>query len=372
VGWVAHEMNLRKRSRAIVAAGLAAAVVIGAGAGAGTYELLSDHAMTVGGIYEVAHRGVVEITATATPPPPFAQEEQQAQGSGWVYDRKGDIVTNQHVVAGADTLSVRFWNGMTYPATVVGSDRSIDLAVIKVQASSSELHPLQVGDSDALHVGDVVVAIGSPYGLEGTVTSGIISAVHRELKNENDVEVSDLVQTDAAINHGSSGSPLLNAKGTRDRRQRRWSPDREGLPRQRWRRVRDPGEDSRVHRPTPDSRRLSSGAPDPRSRRTPSPQTNLPNMEAGVELAGRGSRRRRASRCPLRPSRHDGRSLSSCRGDRLCRRRRLALTSLGDSVDVFIRREDAERFIEEVRGGEPELAKSLRVEERELEAGGRN
>jgi putative serine protease PepD len=213
VGWVAHEMNLRKRSRAIVAAGLAAAVVIGAGAGAGTYELLSDHAMTVGGIYEVAHRGVVEITATATPPPPFAQEEEQAQGSGWVYDRKGDIVTNQHVVAGADTLSVRFWNGMTYPATVIGSDRSIDLAVIKVQASSSELHPLQVGDSDALHVGDVVVAIGSPYGLEGTVTSGIISAVHRELKNENDVEVSDLVQTDAAINHGSSGSPLLNAKG---------------------------------------------------------------------------------------------------------------------------------------------------------------
>jgi S1-C subfamily serine protease len=205
-------MNRRTRTAAIAAA-LVGVVVIGAGAGAATYALLSENQATVGSIYDAAYRGVVEITAAATPPAPFAQEQQQAQGSGWVYDHQGDIVTNQHVVAGADTLSVRFWNGTSYPANVVGRDRSIDLAVIKVGAPSSLLHPLRLGNSDALRVGEAVVAIGSPFGLEGTVTSGIVSALHRELKAENNFEFTDLIQTDAAINPGSSGSPLLNEEG---------------------------------------------------------------------------------------------------------------------------------------------------------------
>ena len=225
-------MNARTRTAAI-AAGLVGAVAVGAAAGGGTYALLSDNGTTVvrqvtvqgsqpaavsklsiGSIYDLTYRGVVEITATGTAAAPFGgQEQQQAQGSGWVYDGQGHIVTNQHVVANADTLSVHFWNGATYPATVVGSDSSTDLAVIKVDAPSSLLYPLKVGNSDALHVGDGVVAIGSPFGLEGTVTSGIVSALHREMKAPNNFQITDSIQTDAAINHGNSGGPLLNAEG---------------------------------------------------------------------------------------------------------------------------------------------------------------
>ena len=205
------EMNRRTRTVAFVAGILGTAV--GAGAGAGTYAVLSDGTLSIGSIYDQTHRGVVEITTTAVTKPPLAQEHQQAEGSGWVYDDKGDIVTNAHVVADADTLSVRFWNGVVYPATVVGSDGSKDLAVIKVEAPSSYLHPLEVGSSDALHVGDEVVAIGSPFGLEETVTSGIVSALQRVMTAQTGFPVGDSIQTDAAINGGSSGGPLLNAAG---------------------------------------------------------------------------------------------------------------------------------------------------------------
>jgi putative serine protease PepD len=225
-------MNPRTRT-ATIAAGLLGAAVVGAGAGAGTYALLSDNGTTVvrqvtvqgsqpasasklsiGSIYDLTYRGVVEITATGSTAAPFGgQEQQQAQGSGWVFDSDGHIVTNQHVVAGADTLSVHFWNGAVYPANVVGTDSSTDLAVIKVNAPSSILYPLKLGNSDTLRVGDGVVAIGSPFGLEGTVTSGIVSALHREMQAPNKFEITDSIQTDAAINHGNSGGPLLNAQG---------------------------------------------------------------------------------------------------------------------------------------------------------------
>jgi S1-C subfamily serine protease len=204
----------RTRTAAIVV-GLAAAVALSAGAGVGTYAAVSaERTLSIGSIYDRTHRGVVEIIASATPRPPFAQERQQAQGSGWVYDDRGHIVTNEHVVAGAETLSVRFWNGAAYPATVVGSDASRDLAVIKVEAPSSLVHPLEVANSDGLHVGDDVVAIGNPFGLEETVTHGIVSALHREMKAQAlSSHGTDAIQTDAAINGGNSGSPLLNAQG---------------------------------------------------------------------------------------------------------------------------------------------------------------
>src|SRR6266516_445286 len=222
----------RTRAAAIVAALLATAG-LGDAAGAGTYALFADKGTTVvrqvtvqgsqpasetklsiPSIYDLAYKGVVELTATGATPAPFGgQEQQQAQGSGWVYDSDGHIVTNQHVVANANSLSVHFWNGATYPATVVGTDRSTDLAVIKVDAPSSLLYPLKVGNSEALEVGDGVVAIGSPFGLEGTVTSGIVSALHREMKAPNNFTITDSIQTDAAINHGNSGGPLLNAEG---------------------------------------------------------------------------------------------------------------------------------------------------------------
>lgn len=223
-------MSPRTRTAAIVAALLAAAAV-GAAAGAGMYSLLGSNGTTVvrqvtvegsrptnaelsiSSIYDVAHRGVVEITATSTTAGTAGEQRQQAQGSGWVFDDRGNIVTNQHVVANANTISLRFWNGATYRAKLVGSDRSTDLAVIKVDAPASLLSPLGVGDSDALRVGDAVVAIGSPFGLEGTVTSGIVSALHRDMQAPNKFEITDSIQTDAAINHGNSGGPLLDAAG---------------------------------------------------------------------------------------------------------------------------------------------------------------
>ena len=171
--------------------------------------------LSVSDIYERTHKGVVEITVTTSQSTsPFGgQQTQQAQGSGFVYDSSGRIITNQHVVDGATSISVRFWNGKTYKAEVVGSDPSTDLAVIKVDAPASLLTPLTLADSSEVAVGDNVVAIGSPFGLENTVTSGIVSALHRQMTSPNNFSIADSIQTDAAINHGNSGGPLLNAEG---------------------------------------------------------------------------------------------------------------------------------------------------------------
>jgi len=173
--------------------------------------------LSVGQIYKQAYRGVVEITVTSmqTARTPFGldSQTQKAQGSGFVVDASGDIVTNEHVIAGAQSISVRFWNGKTYTAKVVDSDTSLDVALIKVDAPSSQLHPLSLGDSSTVQVGDAVVAIGSPFGLNETVTSGTVSAVHREITATNNATIQNAIQTDAAINHGNSGGPLLNAQG---------------------------------------------------------------------------------------------------------------------------------------------------------------
>ena len=205
-----------------LAAALAAGALIGAGGGAATYAALSsgngttvvrqvtvsdaqpassDGTLSVQSIYRLANKGVVEITAG------------QGQGSGFVYDSDGHIITNDHVVDGTSSVSVRFWNGKTFTAPVVGTDASTDLAVLKVDAPVSQLFPLTLGDSSNLVVGDQVVAIGSPFGLEGTVTSGIVSALHREMTSPNHFAIDNSIQTDAAINHGNSGGPLLNAQG---------------------------------------------------------------------------------------------------------------------------------------------------------------
>ncbi len=205
-----------------LAAALAAGALIGAGGGAATYAALSSGNgstvvrqvtvsdtqpassaanLSVQSIYQLANKGVVEITAG------------QGQGSGFVYDADGHIITNEHVIAGTSSVSVKFWNGKTFNARVVGTDASTDLAVLKVDAPVSQLFPLSLGDSSKLVVGDQVVAIGSPFGLEGTVTSGIVSALHREMTSPNQFAIDNSIQTDAAINHGNSGGPLLNAQG---------------------------------------------------------------------------------------------------------------------------------------------------------------
>ncbi len=181
----------------------------------GAQPVAATSPLSVTDVYNAAYKGVVEVTvqSTASDSPFGGTQRQQAQGSGFVYDTAGHIVTNEHVVDGADSISVRFWNGATYRATVVGSDPSTDVAVLKVDAPASVLHPLTLGDSDSLQVGQAVVAIGSPFGLEETVTSGIISALHREMTAPNNFTIADSIQTDAAINHGNSGGPLLDLAG---------------------------------------------------------------------------------------------------------------------------------------------------------------
>jgi len=215
---------------------LIATLVLGAGAGAVAYSTFGTQSktvirqvpvsasepaaqttpLTVGQVYRDAYRGVVEITVTSqSQSNPFGQQQSQtAQGSGFVIDDSGHIVTNDHVVDSAKTVSVQFWNGASYKASVVGTDPSTDLGVIKVEgAPQSILHPLQFGNSNAVQVGDTAIAIGSPFGLEETVTSGIVSALHRQMEAPNNFTINDSIQTDAAINHGNSGGPLLNING---------------------------------------------------------------------------------------------------------------------------------------------------------------
>jgi putative serine protease PepD len=177
----------------------------------GTAANASTAPLSVANVYKRAAPGVVEITVTTGSSP--LGGSAQAQGSGFVYDSDGHIVTNDHVVDGATSVSVRLANGARYSATVVGTDPSTDLAVIKIDAPAAQLHPLTVADSSTLVVGSPVVAIGSPFGLEGTITSGIISSLHREIEAPNNFTIEDAIQTDAAINHGNSGGPLLDLSG---------------------------------------------------------------------------------------------------------------------------------------------------------------
>jgi len=229
------------RTKTIAAIG--AAALAGGGAGAGVYAALDSPApqqaaasttrepaaltsstLSVNQIYKQAGPGTVEITST-TPstssgsqsPFPFGRGgqggESQAQGSGFVFDTAGHIVTNEHVVDGASSFKVRFQSGKTVTATLVGSDPSTDLAVLKVDVPSSDLHPIALGDSSQVEVGDGVVAIGSPFGLEESVTSGIVSALNRKIEAPNQFTIDGAIQTDAAINHGNSGGPLLDLDG---------------------------------------------------------------------------------------------------------------------------------------------------------------
>src|SRR5829696_7417532 len=161
--------------------------------------------------------GVVEVIASEraadSPFPGGGSGEATAQGSGFVYDSTGRVITNQHVVDGATSVSVRFASGQTVHAEIVGTDPSTDVAVLKVDALPSSAKPLALGDSDAVEVGDGVVAIGSPFGLTGTVTSGIVSALGREIDSPNNYAIEGAIQTDAAINHGNSGGPLFDMHG---------------------------------------------------------------------------------------------------------------------------------------------------------------
>lgn len=191
----------------------------------------SGKALTIPEIYERTAPGVVQVTSTqivkAQQVNPFFRTTPQkirALGSGFVIDKQGDIVTNYHVIQGATSIEVLFSNNVATKATVVGTDITTDLAVLRVKVSPSALTPLSFGDSTVMEVGDSVVAIGNPFGLDRTVTSGIVSAIYNPgegttatqanypLLSQNRVEI-PAIQTDAAINHGNSGGPLINSLG---------------------------------------------------------------------------------------------------------------------------------------------------------------
>jgi len=145
------------------------------------------------------------------------QQYQSALGSGFIWDQNGDIVTNNHVVSGADKIEVTFSDGSIVPATLVGADPDSDLAVIHVDVPSTQLHPVQLADSNAIKVGQLAIAIGNPFGLKGTMTTGIISALERSLPADETATQSytipDIIQTDAPINPGNSGGVLVDAQG---------------------------------------------------------------------------------------------------------------------------------------------------------------
>ncbi len=227
---------LTNRNRVVAA--VCAAAVAGGGAGAGAVALTqrsssgsdgstatpsaqvsnaaASATLSVAEIAKKATSGVVEVDATGTSnqsPFPGSSSQSAAEGTGFVYDSKGDIITNEHVVDGASTVRVKLSDGSTYKATVVGTDISSDLAVLHIDAPASKLNPLALGDSSALEVGDGVVAIGNPFGLDSTVTSGIVSAVNREISAPDGTPIEGAIQTDAAINHGNSGGPLFNLAG---------------------------------------------------------------------------------------------------------------------------------------------------------------
>jgi S1-C subfamily serine protease len=141
------------------------------------------------------------------------QQRGEATGSGFVIDRKGTILTNAHVVAGATKVTVQFADRHVVDATILGRDESTDLAILKVDAKSSELDPLPLGTSKDVQVGDPTIAIGNPFGLERTLTTGVVSATKRTIQAPNGFEIDGVIQTDAAINPGNSGGPLLDATG---------------------------------------------------------------------------------------------------------------------------------------------------------------
>jgi putative serine protease PepD len=136
----------------------------------------------------------------------------QGLGSGWVFDDAGHVVTNEHVVSGADEVTVVFQDGTEVPARVVGTDPSTDVAVLELQREHGS-SPLPLGSTSSLQLGDTVIAIGSPLGLQGTVTAGIVSGLGRDIQAPNNFTIDGAVQTDAALNHGNSGGPLLDANG---------------------------------------------------------------------------------------------------------------------------------------------------------------
>ena len=183
----------------------------------------SGRALTLRDIYRNDAPGVVQVTSSAKVELPRSKwfgnsfvpgtEVQRSLGSGFVIDKAGYIVTNYHVVAEAQSIHVSFSNSDSMQARIVGKDPSTDIALLKVKASSRALKPLELGNSDAVQVGDQVAAIGNPFGYDRSISAGIVSALQRSLRSADGSPIDRVIQTDALLNNGNSGGPLLNAQG---------------------------------------------------------------------------------------------------------------------------------------------------------------
>lgn len=168
-------------------------------------------------IYAMTERGVVRVSATITQrvESPFGEQEREgaSTGTGFVVSADGVIVTNAHVVQGARTATITFGDDKAIPAEIKGLDLNSDLAVLKIDPKQHDFQVLELGSSKGLKVGDPVVAIGNPFGLDRTLTTGVVSALARRIPGLNGFEITDVIQTDAAINRGNSGGPLLDGDG---------------------------------------------------------------------------------------------------------------------------------------------------------------
>jgi putative serine protease PepD len=220
------------RERIVLPVALVGVGLIGAAGGIGAWEAVASHdnstpsavatvpsvsvaqnGLTLTELYRRAAPSVVELVVKAQSQNGFGFSQQStATGSGFIIDGQGHIVTNEHVVDGAKSATVRFANGDEAQAKVVGTDPSTDVAVLELE-SHRNVTPLPLGSSSSLQVGQPVAAIGSPFGLEGTLTSGIVSGLDRDIQAPNGYTISGAIQTDAALNHGNSGGPLLDSAG---------------------------------------------------------------------------------------------------------------------------------------------------------------
>ena len=157
-------------------------------------------------IFEKSEESIVQVSV-------LRGESEGGMGSGFVYSDEGYVITNQHVIQDAQKVMITFLDGEAYIGNVVGTDRDLDIAVVKVEPTNTYLQPIKIGDSSELKVGEKIAAIGNPFGLSGSMTAGIVSQMGRLLPQETGYSIPDVIQTDAAINPGNSGGPLINMKG---------------------------------------------------------------------------------------------------------------------------------------------------------------